>query len=699
MTYRISVDTGGTFTDIVVSDEQGQLELGKAPTTRARAYEGLREGIGQVAERLGLSVGELLAQTEVLTYGTTRATNAIVEGKTARTAFFTTEGFPDILLVREGGKPDPFKQIPYPLPYVPRWLTFEIRERMDAEGEAFVALEEASVVAAIERSRELDVEAIAVCLLWSIVNPAHELRVGELIEEHLPGVPYTLSHALNPIIREYRRASSTAIDASLKPLMQAHLSDMDRDLRAAGFAGELLVVTSFGGVLRLEDTTQRPLYTVNSGPAMAPVAGKEVAAPIDNIVVCDTGGTSFDVSVVRGGEVQFTRETWLDGLFTGHITGLSSVDVKNVGAGGGSIAWIDSGGLLRVGPQSAGAEPGPACYGHGGTDATVTDAAVVLGYIDPAYFLGGKLELDAAAAHSAVERAVAGPLGFSVQRAAWAILAVANEHMVGAVREITINQGIDPRESIVIAGGGAGGLTMSKIAEELGCDKVLVPQTAAALSATGGLLGDVVAEFTVSRRADTNAFDRDVVNEGLADLDRQIEAFFAQMDVPADARMQDYVVEARYPYQVWELDVALPSKRFESQADVDALVAAFHETHERVFAVKELGQSVECLYWKGRARVHLPKPTLAAATGEAQGAPSAQPRPMWWGGDDPQQTPVFLGAALSAGERIAGPAVVELPTTTVVVYPGWTATVTERGDYLLERERVSAAGANREEAA
>ena len=643
---------------------------------------------------------ELLAQTDVLIYATTRSTNAIITGTTARTALITTEGFPDTLVFREGGKLRPFDfRQPYPEPYIPKRLTFEMPERISSEGEVVRELTEADAVAVLREVAAAGVEAIAVSLLWSIANPAHEELIGSLIERELPGVPYTLSARLNPIIREYRRTSSAAIDASLKPLMQAHLSDMDRDLRAAGFAGELLVVTSFGGVLRLEDTTQRPLYTVNSGPAMAPVAGKEVAAPIDNIVVCDTGGTSFDVSVVRGGEVQFTRETWLDGLFTGHITGLSSVDVKNVGAGGGSIAWIDSGGLLRVGPQSAGAEPGPACYGHGGTDATVTDAAVVLGYIDPAYFLGGKLELDAAAAHSAIERAVAGPLGFSVQRAAWAILAVANEHMVGAVREITINQGIDPRESIVIAGGGAGGLTMSKIAEELGCDKVLVPQTAAALSATGGLLGDVVAEFTVSRRADTNAFDRDAVNEGLADLDRQIEAFFAQMDVPADARMQDYVVEARYPYQVWELDVALPSKRFESQADVDALVAAFHETHERVFAVKELGQSVECLYWKGRARVHLPKPTLAAATGEAQGAPSAEPRPMWWGGDDPQQTPVFLGAALSPGERIAGPAVVELPTTTVVVYPGWTATVTERGDYLLERERTSAAEANREEAA
>jgi N-methylhydantoinase A len=700
MSFRIAVDTGGTFSDVVLADDAGHFSLSKAPTTPGKIFDGISQALEFAAAERALGLHELLAQTDVLIYATTRSTNAIITGTTARTALITTEGFPDTLVFREGGKLRPFDfRQPYPEPYIPKRLTFEMPERISSEGDVVRELSEADAVAVLREVAAAGVEAIAVSLLWSIANPAHEELIGSLIERELPGVPYTLSARLNPIIREYRRTSSAAIDASLKPLMQAHLSDMDRDLRAAGFAGELLVVTSFGGVLRLEDTTQRPLYTVNSGPAMAPVAGKEVAAPIDNIVVCDTGGTSFDVSVVRGGEVQFTRETWLDGLFTGHITGLSSVDVKNVGAGGGSIAWIDSGGLLRVGPQSAGAEPGPACYGHGGTDATVTDAAVVLGYIDPAYFLGGKLELDAPAAHSAVERAVAGPLGFSVQRAAWAILAVANEHMVGAVREITINQGIDPRESIVIAGGGAGGLTMSKIAEELGCDKVLVPQTAAALSATGGLLGDVVAEFTVSRRADTNAFDRDVVNEGLADLDRQIEAFFAQMDVPADARMQDYVVEARYPYQVWELDVALPSRRFESQADVDALVAAFHETHERVFAVKELGQSVECLYWKGRARVHLPKPTLAAATGEAQGAPSAEPRPMWWGGDDPQQTPVFLGAALSAGERIAGPAVVELPTTTVVVYPGWTATVTERGDYLLERERVSAAGANREEAA
>jgi N-methylhydantoinase A len=691
MSFRIAVDTGGTFSDVVLADDEGHFSLSKAPTTPDKIFDGISQALELAAAERSLDLRQLLAQTDVVIYATTRSTNAIITGNTARTALLTTKGFRDTLTFREGGKLRPFDfRQPYPEPYIPRRLTFEVPERMSSEGEVVIPLAEADVRRLLEELKRIEIEAIAVSLLWSIANPAHEELIGSLIERELPGIPYTLSSRLNPIIREYRRTSSAAIDASLKPLMQAHLSDMETDLRAAGFAGELLVVTSFGGVLRLKDTAQRPLYTVNSGPAMAPVAGKAVAAPVDNIVVCDTGGTSFDVGVVRHGEVQFTRETWLDGVFTGHITGLSSVDVKNVGAGGGSIAWIDSGGLLRVGPQSAGAEPGPACYGRGGVDPTVTDAAVVLGYIDPGYFLGGRLALDAGAAQRAIESAIAEPLGFSVQRAAWAVLAVANEHMVGAVREITINQGIDPRESIVIAGGGAGGLTMSKIAEELGCDKVLVPQTAAALSATGGLLGDIVAEFTVSRRADTHAFDFALVNDGLASLDQQIDEFFGQMDIAAEARQQDYVVEARYPYQVWELDVALPCKRFESQADVDALVTAFHETHERVFAVKELGQGVECLYWKGRARVALAKPTLAKASSDGREPPSAEPRPMWWGGDDPEQTPVHLGSAVQAGERIPGPAVVELPTTTVVVYPGWTATVTARGDYLLEREHASA---------
>jgi N-methylhydantoinase A len=245
MGFRISVDTGGTFTDVVVAGESGALHLAKAPTDLERAFESIEDGLEQLAPELGVTVQELLARTDVFTYGTTRATNAIVEGRTARTAFFTTEGFPDILLLREGGKLDPFRQLPYPPPYLPRYLTFEIRERIDSEGDVFLELDEQTVLAAIEEARRLRAEAIAVCLIWSIVNPEHELRVGELLAREWPEVPFTLSHQLNPIIREYRRASSTAIDASLKPLMQAYLRTMEQDLRHAGLRGHIFIATSF----------------------------------------------------------------------------------------------------------------------------------------------------------------------------------------------------------------------------------------------------------------------------------------------------------------------------------------------------------------------------------------------------------------------------------------------------------------------
>src|SRR5262245_13883274 len=428
MPYRIAVDTGGTFSDVVVVDEEGDLSLSKAPTTPERIFSGISEALAQGAAERGLTLSELLAESELFTYGTTAATNAIITGRTARTAFLTTEGFGDTLVLREGGKLHPFDfRTPYPRPYVPRRLTFEVRERITSEGEILVPIDRGELRKTLTALAEKEPEAVAVSLLWSIVNPAHEEAVAEALEEALPGIPYTLSHRLNPIIREYRRASSAAIDASLKPLMQWHLREMEADLAAAGFTGELVVVTSFGGVLGLEDVAGRPIYSVNSGPATAPVAGKVYAGDSRNAIVCDMGGTSFDVSVIRDGYIKFTRETWLGGAFTGHMTGLSSVDVKSIGAGGGSIAWIDSGGLLRVGPQSAGAVPGPAAYGLGGTEPTVTDAAVVLGFIDPDYFLGGRIKLDTEQARAAVQTTIAEPLGLEVEQAAHAILAVANE--------------------------------------------------------------------------------------------------------------------------------------------------------------------------------------------------------------------------------------------------------------------------------
>ena len=694
MSYRISVDTGGTFTDVVVADPDGRLTIGKALTTPARAFAGIDAALADVANGLGVSSRDLIADSESFTYGTTRATNAIVEGKTARTAFFTTKGFPDILLLREGGKLDPFRQIPYPPPYVPRYLTFEITERIDSEGEVFIPLEEGSVHAALDRCRELDVQAIGVSLLWSIVNPAHELRIGELIAQSLPEIPFTLSHQLNPIVREYRRTSSCVIDASLKPLMQEHLATLEADLRASGFAGQLFIATSFGGSWRPNEVIERPIYSVGSGPSMAPVAaltytkaeqGTDDAT--SDFLVCDTGGTTFDVGLVSGGQINYTAETWLGGRWIGHITGIRAVDVKSIGAGGGSIAWLDPGGLLRVGPHSAGADPGPACYGHGGALPTVTDCAVVLGYIDPNYFLGGRLALDVEAARVAIEEHIAGPLGWLVEDAASAVMVIATENIVGAIREITIAQGIDPREVTIVAGGGASGLNIVPIARELGCRQVLLPSTAGALSACGAMYADIISEFSVSRYAETRDMDIVAVNEALATVEQRAEAFLRSLqDIDPVSTKIEFLVAARYRQQVWELDIGLGRSRIENARDVRDLEETFHATHRRVFAVDEPGQYLECLVWKARATAVTTKPSITAREPAADGGPEAMAShaPVFFRDLGSTTTAIYGGVHLMPGTTITGPAIIREPTTTVVVYPGASATVTPSGNYLLE---------------
>jgi N-methylhydantoinase A len=536
------------------------------------------------------------------------------------------------------------------------------------------------------------VQAIGVSLLWSIVNPAHELRVGELIAETLPEIPFTLSHQLNPIIREYRRTSSCVIDASLKPLMQEHLSTLQRDLRAAGFAGHLFIATSFGGSWRPDEVIERPIYSVGSGPSMAPVAavtydkaesGEEVLH--EDLLVCDTGGTTFDVGLVSNGEINYTAETWLGGRWIGHITGIRAVDVKSIGAGGGSIAWLDPGGLLRVGPQSAGADPGPACYGRGGTLPTVTDSAVVLGYIDPRYFLGGRLALDVEAARTAVETHIAAPLAWSVEDAASAVLVIASENIVGAIREITIAQGIDPREVTIVAGGGASGLNIVPIARELGVGRVLLPSTAGALSACGAMYADVISEFSVSRYAETRNLNFAAVNEALATVEERAQAFLDNLaDIePVETRI-DFLVAARYRQQVWELDIPLGGSRIETDADVRALENTFHDTHRRVFAVDEPGQYLECLVWKSRATAVTRKPPVASRAGGGEDGLLVEHSPAFFRETGSIETPRYDGALLAPGTVISGPAIIREPTTTVVVYPGSTATVTPLGNYLLE---------------
>ncbi|WP_019170168.1 hydantoinase B/oxoprolinase family protein [Pseudaminobacter salicylatoxidans] len=694
MPFRISVDTGGTFTDVVVADEAGKLHIGKSLTTPERAFTGVSASIADAARQIGVSFEDLVADTSLFIYGTTRATNAIVERKTAKTAFLTTAGFPDILLFKEGGKLDGHRwDIDFPKPYVPRRHTFEVAERITSEGTIATPLDEEALRGTLRVIRKRGFEAVAVCLLWSVENPVHEKRIGELIEAELPGVPFTLSHELNPILREYRRASSTVIDASLAPLMRRHLGELKQDLFDAGFAGQLLVATSIGGVMHVEDAMKRPIYLTKSGPAMAPVAGHLYASAerlADSVIVCDAGGTTFDVSLVNKGEIKFSRDTWIGPQFSGDCVGLSSVDVRSIGSGGGSIAWIDNGGLLRVGPHSAGSVPGPACYGRGGTEATVTDAALALGYVDPDYFLGGRMKLDVEAARTAIAR-LAAQLGQEVETAAAGILAIANEHMVRAIQELTINEGYDPSRSTMIAGGGSCGFSIMSIARTLGCSTVILPRTASALSACGAQYSDFAFEATAACAARSDRFDYEKVNATLAELEAKVEKFgetLAQRGV--SSHRVTYSVEARYQYEAWELEVAAGRSRFDGPEDVTAFVERFHAEHERVFAVRQEDQPVEMLSWKARyaGQTDIAKPAAAAISSFVPATP-AKHRRAYFTETGFVDLPVFFGADLVPGNLIAGPAVIEEPTTTVVVYPGMQARIGGSGSYLLEATNSS----------
>lgn len=688
MSYRISVDTGGTFTDVIVHSDTGDLIVGKALTAHERTFVGIREAIESAAEQLGLNLAELLTDTTILIYGTTRATNAIVTKNVAKTAFVTTAGFPDTLLLREGGKFDPHDfSLDYPAPYIPRRHTFEVDERVRADGSISTPLDDADARRVLEEISCQGFGAVAVCLLWSVANNAHEKRIGTLLDAVMPGVPYTLSHELIPVVREYRRASATAIDASLKPLMQAHLLELEHDLRAAGFDGRILVSTSEGGCNEVGALVEKPIFTVGSGPAMAPIAGRtysHLEGLGNDVIICDTGGTTFDVGLVRDGRLVYSRDTWLGPKYLGDLLGISAVDMRSIGAGGGSIAWLDDGGLLHVGPKSAGSEPGPACYGRGGDQPTVSDAAVVLGYFDPDYFLGGRMQLDAAAAHEVIA-ALATRIDLSLQETAFRIMSLASDLMMRAIADITIKEGLNPRESTIVAGGGAAGVNIMTIAKELGCDRVILPKVASALSAAGMQYANIVAEETGSLVTLTSAFDATAVNTLLDTMENRLMAFRSQLQGEHNSWSIGIVAEARYLGQVWELDTELPVKRFQTDADRLALVEAFHKVHERIFAVRDVGSPVEIVNWKARLTVGLseqPKPSDVTVTTKVGTASTY--RDCYFGDASAVSTAIFKAEDIEPGLLIEGPAIIEEPTTTVVVNPGMTARVSAEGNYLLE---------------
>lgn len=672
MTFQFAIDTGGTFTDLVVDGGGSSLRFYKRPTTPANPIVGLLDVFGAAAADHALTLEQLLADGESLVFGTTRATNAVVTGTTARTALLCTQGHPDVLLFREGGGRTTLFDYSqeYPAPYVPRSLTYEVPERVHADGSVRQVLDEEAVRTVAADIQQRDVEAVAVCLLWSIVNPAHELRVGEILAEVAPEIPVTLSHALNPSLREYRRASSAAIDASLKPLMSRFFRELEETLRGKGFGGRLLIMTSSGGVLDARDVAERPIHSIGSGPAAAPVAGRHFALAdcgADTALITDAGGTTYDVSLVRRGQIPWTRETFVGHPVYGYITGFPSVDVKSVGAGGGSIAWVDEGGLLHVGPASAGADPGPACYGRGGNRPTVTDACLLLGYIDPGYFLGGEMSVSQELARAALEQDVAQPLGMEIKEASSAVLGLAIERMVTAIEGITLSQGLDPAQAVMIGGGGGAGLYSVGIARRLGVPEVILPDVAAALSASGALISDLQSMFATTAVMTTDAFDHTAAAAILADLRARSERFLAKAGSGAVIQEIQFSVEARYPHQVWEIEVPLRHGVLTEDAQVADLCEDFHVAHEDLFAIRDKDAPVEIVTWRAHARCSFREHGLVAARPEPSAREVASHRRAYFPGIGMVDAPVVAHDKLPVGERRVGPLIVESPVTTVVL--------------------------------
>jgi N-methylhydantoinase A len=680
--FTACIDIGGTFTDLVLYSRESDLEIFKSPTTPGEFEKGFIDVLDVAAQAHRMPLADFLAKTDLIVHGTTVSTNALVEGKVAQAGLICNAGHPDVLTLRESPRKRAFEtKIDFPPPYIPRNRTCEVRGRIDAMGNELEKLNEKDVVAAARYLKRCGVKAVAVALLWSIVNPKHELRIREILRKELPEVPVTLSHELNPIPREYRRTISTAINASLFPIVSAYTEKLQNVLKRAGYRNELLIANCVGGMMPPEEIIKRPIYSVMSGPTLAPIAGMHLTTA-ENVIVVDMGGTTFDVSGLRSRRLVVTPEA----TFGFEMLGIPKIDVRSVGAGGGSIAWVDAGGLLKVGPHSASARPGPACYGLGGTEATVTDANVVLGIIDPDYYLGGKIKLDRAKAEAAVDR-IAKTLRLSRLDAAYAIYTTSNHNMIAAIEDITVNEGIDPRESYVVSGGGATACHIGEMARLLGIRSFMVPKFAAGLSAYGGLISDVRWEEMGTQHTTDREFDLAKVNALLARLIKGGRAFLKRAGFPPEKHRFEFAFQGRYLYQSWDIEVPFEMKNGKlKKGDLADLVAAFHAMHERIYTIKDESDVVEFTTWKVRAMGDTGGAgRKGAALPRQQGSPAPKShRAVYLGKGNHPQVPVYEGATFGLGARVAGPAIIELPTTTILILANQAAETDEHGNFLVE---------------
>jgi len=681
MTYEFGIDIGGTFTDIVCRAEDGTLHIAKLPTTRGDPSRAVLAGLELARTEWGVPPREIVR----FAHGTTAATNAVLERKGARIGLITTAGFKDVLEIGRQMRHQMYDLVlkpETPVFLAPGRYRKEVTERVGAHGEILTALDEASVRQAVRELLAEEVQAIAVCLIFSFLHPVHEQRVQEIIAEAAPDLPVSLSSEVDPAFREYERTCVTAFDAYIKPIVARYMENLESGLARAGLRAPLQVMQSRGGLMASSIARRRPVRLFLSGPAGGVVGGLEAgrAAGFSELITVDIGGTSCDIALISNGAPLIRGE----GVIDGFPVRVPMVDVTAIGSGGGSIAWLDGAGSLRVGPESAGSDPGPACYGSGGTQPTVTDASVVLGYIDPKNFAGGSIALQPALAHAAIAQKIARPLGMTVERAALGIHRVLNAQMAEAIRLISVGRGIDPRLYALLPLGGGGPMHATALAEDLGITTIIVPPHPGVLAAAGLLGAPVEHEIA-------NAFPRALADlrpedlrAPLATLDAACRKLMAAENILSHETEIHHFADVCYIGQSYHLEVPLD---LTGEKILEKIYRDFCAAHDRIYGHATDGPA-KIVNLRSVHRAHTGRVAAGSAVARVRAAPTLRKIRV-------RQSDILVPAkiwrrdALPHGERIPGPAIIEQMDTTTLVEPGWIARLTTGEILLIERIDVA----------
>jgi N-methylhydantoinase A len=699
-TKFIGIDVGGTFTDAVGMSADGSIVRAKASTTPHAHVDGIMNALTRLAESAEVEPAELLGNAEMLSVGTTVVTNAIAEMRGRRTGLLVTKGFRDTLRIARSPRVptvDPFAQAPMP-ELIPRRLIAEIDERVDVDGDVVVPLDEAQVVERVRHLVEEErIEALAICYLWSFLNPVHEARTAELLTEEFPDLFLSVSSELYPVVREYERMVTTGLNAFVSEVVTSYVEELDKRLSEAGFGGRVYLGQSLGGSLEPEEAKRRPLHLFNSGPVGGVIGARRLANAmgLSDILTGDMGGTSFDVSLVREGQPDVSHRTVMERF----ETGLSEVDITVVGAGGGSICWLDERGAPRVGPQSAGAVPGPACYGQGGTEPTVTDVAAVLGLIDPEYFLGGTMRLDVDAARDAIERRL-GSLGSSAEEIGSQMSRIIVGNMLRAVRSVSVQRGRDPRGLTMFAYGGASGLFAAEICRGIGISKVVVPDFAAVFSAAGLLAADPIRTEARTVQWSPESGDLDAINGPLEAMNKAALANLEGRGFSRDEVAIEYSLAMRFAGQTFDVDVAFEPRPL-TEEDRRPLIERFQARYAELYGAGSVWENFPMLVMTARvvARGVRPKPPPARIDGNGAhadadaGAAKRTSRSVFLA-ERGEWTEIDCYAAdrLPVGLALQGPCIVEDVDTTIFVPAYATASREPFGGFELELQATDGEG-------